>query len=205
MKLKYLSFMMGAVAAYPKISIKENGSPMDLYMVGACTQTQGSNSISIPHPGGCHLSRVDSQEPQFYTPNLLGGSIEYDVNLSKSGCSCNAALYLSKMPAKDESGNLIPGSNGNYYCDANQVGGIFCPEFDIMEANTYAWHTTPHKCDAPNEKGHYYNCDKIGGCFTVAHGTISYGPGDSFQINTLKGFHVKIIYNADASYKVEMT
>jgi len=109
------------------------------------------------------------------------------------------------MPAKDESGNLIPGSNGNYYCDANQVGGIFCPEFDIMEANTYAWHTTPHKCDAPNDKGHYYNCDKIGGCFTVAHGTISYGPGDSFQINTLKGFHVKIIYNADASYKVEMT
>jgi len=95
------------------------------------------------------------------------------------------------MPAKDINGNPIAGKGGDYYCDANMVGGNWCPEFDIMEANTYAWHTTPHKCDAPNDKGHYNNCDRGGDCFEIAHGRISYGPGDNFTINTLKPFHIK--------------
>ena len=34
---------------------------------------------------------------------------------------------------------------------------------DIMEANTFAWHTTPHKCDPPAANMHYSYCDG-GGC-----------------------------------------
>lgn len=67
--------------------------------------------------------------------NLLGGSIAYDVDISKSGCSCNAALYLISMPGKDMDGKPGQGGDGDYYCDANNVGGQWCPEFDIMEAN----------------------------------------------------------------------
>lgn len=77
----------------------------------------------------------DHDDPEgFYTPNLLGGSIEYDVDLSQMGCGCIAAFYLVKSPAKDEGGNF-DNTDGFYYCDAQAVTGQYCPEFDIMEAN----------------------------------------------------------------------
>jgi len=137
---------------------------------------------------------------------LLGGSIEYDVDLSQSGCSCNAALYLILMPARDTNGIPEKG-DGDYYCDANMVGGHWCPEFDIMEANTYAWHTTPHKCDPPTDKGHYNNCDRGGSCFQVASQKLKgkYGPGANFPINTLKQFHVRMSFEENAHFKVELT
>jgi len=125
----------------------------------------------------------------FYTPNLLGGSVEFDVDLSNAGCSCNIAFYLVKMPAKGWNG--VPSAQGgNYYCDANDVGGAWCPEIDIMEANKYAFQATPHKCDPPTDKGHYTNCDKSGKGWMNLHNLgASYGPGKS--IDTNKWFHVK--------------
>lgn len=126
----------------------------------------------------------------FYTPNLLGGQVEYDMDLSQSSCSCNAALYLVSMPGKDWNGNPDPSSGGDYYCDANKVGGVFCTEIDIMEANTYAWQTTPHNCDAPTNKGHYNNCDGSGKGWMNFHNlNLDYGPGRG--INTQQKFHVK--------------
>jgi hypothetical protein len=161
---------------------------------------KGGNTMDIPAGGRSYLSPDNENKGVFYSPNLLGGTIEYDVDLSHSGCSCNAALYLISMPAKDWNGVPTAGKGGDYYCDANMVGGNWCPEFDIMEANTYAWHSTPHKCDAPNDKGHYNNCDRGGDCFEIAHGRISYGPGDNFTINTLKPFHIKTSWGTDGSF-----
>lgn len=81
-----------------------------------------------------------------------------------------------------------------YYCDANQVGGVFCPEFDIMEANQYSFHTTAHACDAPNSNGFYGNCDRGGSCTADVHklGANDYGPGPNYKIDSLKTIHVKI-------------
>ena len=76
-----------------------------------------------------------------------------------------ASLFTVKMPAKDKYGNLVPGENGLWYCDANQVGGSYCPEFDIMVANRYALQTNPHLCDAPNEHGYYDRCERAGSCW----------------------------------------
>jgi len=66
---------------------------------------------------------------------------------------------------------------------------------DIMEANTYAWHTTPHTCSAPSGK-HYWNCDK-GGCGKSIHSIDgnAYGPGNQYRINTLKTFTAKMSFN----------
>jgi len=104
-----------------------------------------------------YLSTVDSLDTdKFFKPNLLGGVLEYDVDLSQVGCGCNSALYAVLMPAVDNNDDDFR------YCDANKVGGHWCPEFDIMEANKYAFHVTGHKCDAPDASGIYYNCDRSG-------------------------------------------
>ena len=127
----------------------------------------------------------------WYVPNLVGGSIEFDLDLSESGCGCNAAFYLVSMPGYDANQHEDPSSGQDFYCDANNVGGVWCPEMDIMEANTYAWHTTPHTCDAPDGK-HFSNCDRGGDSKEIFNQDSSaYGPGEDFKINTLKPFHVK--------------
>lgn len=37
--------------------------------------------------------------------------------------------------------NELPSSGGDHYCDAGGVGGVHCPEIDLMEANAYAFHS----------------------------------------------------------------
>jgi len=125
---------------------------------------------------------------QFFTPNLLGGSMEYDVDLSQASCNCNAAFYMIAMPAKNADGSFRAGeSDGMYYCDANEIGGAFCPEFDIMEANIHAYRAVNHHCSDP-VNGHYSWCDRAGSCavdiITDFPDTDPYGPGSSYTINT---------------------
>ena len=63
------------------------------------------------------------------------------------------------------------------YCDGNAVSGLYCPEMDILEANTAAMQVTPHNCDAP--QGHYYPMCDHGGCAINTHkeNANGYGPG----------------------------
>ena len=61
--------------------------------------------------------------------------MEYDVDLSRVSCGCNAALYMIGMPGVDANGQPFESTDGMHYCDAAKVGGNYCPEFDIMEAN----------------------------------------------------------------------
>jgi len=88
------------------------------------------------------------------------------------------------MPAKNSDGSFRQGTgdwgDGMYYCDANEIGGAFCPEFDIMEANIHAYKAVSHHCDAP-VNGHYTNCDRHGSCdvdiITDFPDSDPYGPG----------------------------
>lgn len=128
--------------------------------------------------------------------------MEYDVNLSTVSCGCNAALYTVSMPGVNWDGSPNESSDGMHYCDAAAVGGNFCPEFDIMEANQYAWRATSHSCDGPNENGYYGSCDSNGSCHVDIiqdKPETAYGPGTQYTINTLEEFHVKINFNADAA------
>jgi len=202
--MRYLSLTMALVnnaIADPELAIKENGTTkilhaLDSSVTGARGWAKGSE-LTVPHGGRMYLGVKDrgdneSLDPHgWYIPSLVGGAIDFDVDLSTSGCNCNAALYLISMPGYDPNQHEAPSSGGDFYCDANNVGGVWCPEMDIMEANTYAWHTTPHHCDAPNGK-HYSNCDRSGdGTAVYSLDKTAYGPGDEYKINTLKTFHVK--------------
>jgi hypothetical protein len=145
-------------ASFPSISATENDQEITLYVQypnWASATTSGS-SFSYGYNNRMYLSTSETLDPNsFYKPNLLGGSMEYDVDLSLVSCGCVSALYTILMPAVDNTSDPFK------YCDANQVGGHWCPEFDIQEANRHAFHTTAHECDAPSN-GVYRNCDRGG-------------------------------------------
>lgn len=53
----------------------------------------------------------------YFKPNLLGGYVEFDTNISQKGCSCIAALYTVLMPGKLPDGSL--NNVEHWYCDGN--------------------------------------------------------------------------------------
>jgi len=155
------------------------------------------NHVTLKHNAGLSLMSdecSDSWQPGgFKKLQLLGRTLSFTVDLSRVGCACNVAVYLIETPAKDATGKFHSGTCpwSPYYCDANQVCGSFCPEVDIMEANNHAFQSTPHKCDAPSEAGHYASCDRAG-CAqnTKDQGANVYGPGAGFRIDTTQPFQV---------------
>ena len=146
---------------FSPVEIELNGVKKTYY-VAAHFDSPGGSVYRVPASGRGYIietDHLDLAEPKYLRPNLLGGSVEYDVDLSHHECGCIAAFYLISMPGKRDDGSLWMETDGWGYCDANRVDGNFCPEFDIMEANKWAWASTPHKCNDPNEHGFYYYCD----------------------------------------------
>lgn len=157
------------------------------------------NALTLQHSSG--VSVMSTRDKGTWRPEdimqfkLLGRTIRFTVDLSGVGCACNIALYLIASPAKDVNGNPSRGYNRDgqppYYCDAQQIGGQWCPEIDLMEANGRVFSSTPHRCNAPTTHGHYNRCDREG-CFTSTKDMKrSYGPGSDYTINTLAPFDVR--------------
>lgn len=120
------------------ITIKENGVDKTVYVVGGGVHGNGRD-YNLDWNGRGYLSNTPDMSPDnFYKPNLLGGAVDIDFDISGKDCGNVAAFYLVSMPGLDSSGSPW-NTDGYYYCDANKVDGNFCPEYDIMEANKYAW------------------------------------------------------------------
>ena len=104
---------------YVPLTITEDGESKTVYLAAPFWFTgEGGDHISIPEGGRLYLSNTADLNPEtFYKPNLLGGSVEYDVDLSNIECGCIAAFYLVRAPARDSSGNYNQ-TDGFYYCDA---------------------------------------------------------------------------------------
>lgn len=199
---KYLC-LIATASAFGTITIEEDGKPKKLYVVGPKKVPTKGKMLKIPHSARSYLATSDKLGPDnWYRPNLVGGSLSYTLNLSKHKCGCNAALYMSLMPGLNEDGSVNPSQAKDFYCDANQVGGVWCPEFDTQEANMYNFISTAHTCDDPNGKGHYKNCDRAGKCQHKAFPTGQYGPGK--KINTRKPFTVTQTYT-EKEFKVSLS
>jgi len=133
-------------------------------------------------------------EPSEYVAiNPLGKTIRYMVDMSGAGCGCNVAFYLASMRQ-----NTNPSEGGDYYCDANGVGGVNCAEIDIQESNVHAWFTTLHAKDDINGAVIGYGGDK--GKPDYRDWTREdYGPGGNcvdtmFPFQVSASFHT--VYNA---------
>jgi len=89
------------------VTITENGKPLNLYFTGG--SVSDGTVINVPYPNGGFLSRTSTIHPDgYYKPNLLGGSVSFDVDLSSSNCGCIAAFYLVKMPGHYSNGSYDP-------------------------------------------------------------------------------------------------
>lgn len=166
--------------------------------------TVSAGAMTMQHDFRAYLVDACPQSfsAQMYNTRLelLGKRLNYTVDLSTAGCACNAALYLVHMPAYNSSQQPDKTRCGDFYCDANNVCGLWCPEMDVMEANTAAMQVTPHKCAEPT--GSWYpSCDK-GGCGVNTYkacGATCYGPGPRYTIDTTRPFTVSTaFYNATA-------
>ena len=171
-----------------EVAITVDGNKMYKYVLSSYSSKSqisvNGSAITLRGGGRVYLGNSETISiNSYYQMNLLGKRLKFDVDLSQVGCNCNGALYLVQMPAYNSGQQPQPGEGGDYYCDANQVGGTYCPEMDVMESNKFAMASTAHTCDyhAP----HYYsNCDR-GGCGTNvldAHGN-EFGPGKTIDTN----------------------
>ena len=108
------------------------------------------DKLSFDFNNRMYLSYVDDTDPsKYFKVNLLDGSVTFDVDLSKSGCGCLTSLYAVLMPAVGNNDDPF------MYCDGSKVGGHFCPEFDLMQANKHAFRSNAHSCDAANPAGRF--------------------------------------------------
>jgi hypothetical protein len=116
---------------------------------------------------------------------LKNQEFTFDAEMSTMGCGFNAALYFVGMT--ENQGGAVNGTN---YCDAQAVGGTFCSEMDIMEANTVAQQYTTHACvDAcASHTTGVSQCKGTGSPSTVCDQSgcglnpFRYGPGTSYNL-----------------------
>jgi len=164
--------------------------------------TISGTSITIAHNLRVYLSNqcATSFGPNiFSTFYLTGKTLAYTADISKAGCACNAAFYLVAMPAYNSQNQPDATKCGDYYCDANDVCGLNCPEIDLMEANNHAMQVTPHSCSTP--QGNFYpSCDG-GGCAqnTYRMNPSGFGVGSQYTIDTSQLFRVSHTFQNDSS------
>jgi len=153
------------------------------------------SSVSVDHNQRIYIAGTcsDSFNPNVFKGyKLLDATLSFTADLSNVGCGCNAALYLSNMPAYNQQNQPDPTKCGDYYCDANNVCGEWCPEMDIFEANNRALQVTPHKCD-PRQGKWYPHCDGAGcGINTYRMNPNAFGYGANYIINTQNPFMVSM-------------
>ena len=92
-----------------------NGTKTTLYVqyTGWSSATTNGSSLSFDFDTRMYLSTQDTLDPlKYYKPNLLGGSFEFDVDMSQSGCGCVTTVFAVNMPGIDNAKDPFK------YCDA---------------------------------------------------------------------------------------
>jgi len=161
MKLAFLGIMSIAVASFTTdLTIKECNKqgckPVKKRVALDATSTGTEKLITVSGDqkdaltlqyggavvGGPRVYMIEGEGVNKNTMVLLKNQeFTFDVELSTMKCGFNAALYFVGMTANEGGAE-----NGTNYCDAQAVGGTFCSEMDIMEANTKAQQYTTHAC-----------------------------------------------------------
>ncbi len=116
--------------------------------------------------------------------NLLGGSVEYDFDTSKTNAGVNTNIYTISPAGIESTTGFVKTKN---YCDGaeKRTEADWCVEVDWLESNgscggQTALHTIPGKGN---------------------HGCTAWGCHARYQYNGKQSFHMKITYEADGEWK----
>ena len=88
----------GKVLPYVPVNVTLDGQPKTLY-IGTpdsywFTGVGGDEVVIVPSGRAYLVEKDNINDPlNYFMPNLLGGYIEFDTNLSNSECGCVLALY----------------------------------------------------------------------------------------------------------------
>ena len=113
--------------------------------------------------------------------NLLGGSVEYDIDLSKTKTGINANIY-SIGPSGI---SRTTGFTQNNYCDGSKpAGSSWCTEVDWIESNG--------------------NCGGATALHTVpgpgTNGCTAWGCKTEYSYNGVSSFHMKVTFGTDGTW-----
>jgi hypothetical protein len=151
----------------------------------ALTLTYGGADVGGPR---VYLIEEDGVDKNFMFA-LKNAEFTFDVELSAMPCGFNAALYFVGMTPNEGGAEA-----GTGYCDAQAVGGTFCSEMDVLEANTGAQQFTTHACvDACASHTNVTECKGTGSPATVCDqngcglNPFRYGPGTTYNTETNNG------------------
>jgi len=181
------------------ISVSMDGEDVLLSVLGGGNVTPIGNKVTLAFNSRILLGKPGAKDfsPESYQQIKLEDlTIKWTVDMKAATCSCNSAIYMVAMPGKNADGSYAPSDDGTYYCDANDITGIWCPEMDLAEANQYSVQITPHKCTGKNG-GAWSHCD-TGGCATniVDIGlSRDYGPGR--KLDTNREYTQEVVFNGD--------
>jgi len=97
--------------------------------------------------------------------NLLGGYVEFDIDISRTAIGVNSNVY-GVFPFM-ASGDF----DAFHYCDAQPISPVWCPEMDFVENNgpvawTSTWHTVPGR--VPEGTRNPHGCDEKG-CYAARY------------------------------------
>ena len=135
---------------------------------------------------------VSKNIPAYFTPNLLGGSVTFEIDTNQMGCGCIGQVSLVAKPVME--------TDCYFGCDArgHSGTGTKCPEFTLFEGNKYGFKTTPHTCSEPTARGLFQQCDSEGDLVIDSYefeSGYSYGPGK--DIDTQDSLFLMINFNAE--------
>ncbi|CAK9015922.1 3(4)-beta-glucanase AFUA_2G14360 (Mixed-linked glucanase AFUA_2G14360) [Durusdinium trenchii] len=137
---------MGAAQGNGNGALKWNvdGTMKEYYLPGANIINDGT-TVQYGVNNKYYLMNHDTTDYQdasnFEKLQVAGQTLITTIALNGASCGCNVNFFLVNMPAE------TPGEYGDYYCDANCVGGNCCAEFDLAEMNNQALQITNHNCD----------------------------------------------------------
>lgn len=150
------------------------------------------NDLVVPLTARAYLT---TQQAAFYDPSnyamwpVNNQYIQFTVDVSGAGHGCVAAFYLVAMATNPNPGNC----GGDYYCDSASVCGATCGEWDLMEANLYAFRSTAHvggdKAGVAMGIG-----GNIRGGFGNSFTEFDYGPGPGHTIDSTQRFVVDVSF-----------
>lgn len=158
-------------SGFLKFTINENGNDYSKYLTtkswssakvkesGKCVEIEGNNSLFL-------RNEESFDDEAIFKTYLLGGAIEYDVDISETKSSCVAGMYMV---------HTDDGMCG----EVDQYGRPMCQSIDAMQANLFGFESKAHPCGNGT-------CDAISKCIVSMqdqgidkYGSGAYGPGGS--------------------------